>query len=467
MRRKGLLLLNSGDFRGARAKSTAAVGLLGGLTDRTDLRDVSARSDTAIAALLAGDGEEARRYMALTGAGRLPKGSFDPGVQMRAPECGGEGGLKPNDVAVIEFSVGDDGTVISSTPIYAAGGGSVALEFARAALGWSWTPEQLKSLPPFFRYNVRLEMRCSTAFERPSIGGILRTSMETWLASKGLHLPPPDQGGDAQSLPRQRAALAAAEAKAGAQAFELLPLLSRLMDNGVLPREEKEVIARRALAIADANGVPAMPRLAIDLVVRTSAHAESRHSSVFVRDALPLLDQPLYANDAGARSALRLLIADADERSVGSRTKILLHQVADDPALVANDPMRVGALVRIASIEQQAGDAAAARAAFAQSGLAANQCGIIDSPPRMLSAGGVYPQEAMAWGFEGWTQDQFDVSADGRVVNSRVILSYPPFVFTKAGNKTMENARFAKSFRPDGSLGCGASMQRVRFLFGG
>ncbi len=56
-----------------------------------------------------------------------------------------------------------------------------------------------------------------------------------------------------------------------------------------------------------------------------------------------------------------------------------------------------------------------------------------DSPPQFLGAGGTFPQEAMQWGFEGWTQTQFDVSAEGRVVNERAILSYPPFVFTQGG----------------------------------
>ncbi len=186
---------------------------MGGLTTRVDLRDVSARSDTAIAALLAGDPESARKYMAYTGAGRLPKGSFDPAVQMKAPACGGEGGLKPADMAVIEFSIGDDGTVTSSTPIYAAGGGPVALEFARAALGWSWTPEQVKTLPRFYRYNIRLEMRCSTEFQRPSIGDFMRASLENWMLEKHLVVPAKDDASDALALPRQRAALAAAEAK--------------------------------------------------------------------------------------------------------------------------------------------------------------------------------------------------------------------------------------------------------------
>jgi len=460
-RREGLLLLNQRDFEGARAKSAEAVKLLGGLTDKTDLRDVSARSDTAIAALLAGKGEEARRYMAMTGAGRLPTGSFDPALQMTPPDCGGEAGLKPEDMAVIEFSIGNDGSVISSQPIYAAGGGKVALEFARSALGWSWTPEQVKNLPLFFRYNIRVEMRCSSAFERPSVTNLLNANFEAWLDGKTLAAPPTNGLSDAIALPGQRAALAAVEAKEGAQSAALLPVLYRLLENGVLPREEKNRLASRALAIADANGVPPLPRLVLDLTMRGTARSEGWRGNGFVKDVMPLLSQAPYANDPKARSALRLFIADANQH--GSRTRELLRQVADEPGLAKNDPMRVVALVRLASLDQQAGDAAAARAAFEESGLAANQCALIDSPPRLLGAGGIYPEEAMSWGFEGWTRTQFDVSADGKVVNTRAILSYPPFVFTEAGVSTVAGARYAKTYRPDGSLGCGSSIQGVRF----
>ena len=107
-----------------------------------------------------------------------------------------------------------------------------------------------------------------------------------------------------------------------------------------------------------------------------------------------------------------------------------------------------------------------ARAAFERSGLAANQCAIIDAPPKMIGASGTFPDEARRWGFEGYTRVQFDITAAGRVINERAVLSYPPFIFTRAGAATMADARFAKSYRPDGGLGCGASQQGVSFRLG-
>ncbi len=462
-RRHALVLLNRGEFKPAQTYAMAAVKALGGLTSKTDSQDVSARSDVAIASLLAGNVDEAREYMAMTGAGRLTKGTFDPAAQMYAPDCGGEAGLKPADMAVVEFSIDDDGHVMRAVPVYAAGGGAVAIEFARAAREWSWTPEQVKELPKFFRYNARIEMRCSMNFERPSIAKTLQEDLSEWLGSKGIALAGDSRGSDAFAVGAERAALADADRKFGPTALATLPAVYRLASNVVVGKDEANGLYRRALAIADANTVPATARLLLVLRVQSSAAVGSRRGAEW--QALEtLLTDPGFAADPQARSAIRLLMTDGEGRRKSARSRVLLQQVVDDAALKPNDPMRVGALIRLASIEREAGNLAEARAAFDKSGLAANQCAILDTPPHFVSAGGTFPQEAMAWGFEGWTRTQFDVDANGKVVNQRAVLSYPPFVFTKAGVETMAGARYSKTFRPDGGVGCGGLGQNVKFL---
>ena len=464
-RRHAILLLNRGSYEPARLYAVEAVRQLGGMTSKTDLRDVSARSDAAIASLLAGKSEDARRYMAMTGAGRLTKGEFDPAVQMDVPPCGGEADLRPADMAVVEFTIGDDGIVRNVSPIYAAGGGAVALDFARAVRDWSWTPEQAKALPTFFRYNVRVEMRCSTLFERPSIGKFLDADMAAWLETKGLSLPAEERGADAVAVVSQRAALAAAEAKTGPTSIATLPSLYQLINNAVVGREETNALARRALAIAEAQGAPAIARLPLEISVRETASADIWKNGAYARAVTPLLSMPVYENDPKSRATILLLIAESTRSR--SRRAVLLQQVADVTGLAANDPMRVGALIRLASLQQQAGDTAMARTTFDQSGLSASQCAILDAPPRLVSAGGIFPNEAVAWGFEGLTKTQFDVGADGKVINQRAVLSYPPFVFTKAGVQTMAGARYTKTYRPDGGVGCGGLSQNVRFRLPG
>ena len=61
---RGRALLNLGRYAEARADLDKAVGLLGGLTMHVSASDLAARSDLAIAALLAGDGLAAKKYLA-------------------------------------------------------------------------------------------------------------------------------------------------------------------------------------------------------------------------------------------------------------------------------------------------------------------------------------------------------------------------------------------------------------------
>lgn len=464
-RLNGQLLLNQGAYEASRVQSAEAVNLLGGLTSRTRLDDVTVRSNYAIAALLAGKKNDARRYMAMTGAGRLSTGSFDPAAGMKMPECGGEAGLKPADVAVIEFSVADDGTVRQSLPVYAAGGGAVALEFARQARSWSWTPEQVKAMPVFYRNHVRVELRCSTAFERPSIYTFLDGELGAWLATKRIDPPELVDGADAVVLPRLRAQLVQAEAATGKDALALVPILHLLVGNVVVGREESLALTRRELAIAIAHDVPPVARLAIETRLWNNSLAERWNSRAYVVLVSPALTRAPYAGDPTARAAIRLLLADT-AREDEARARALLTAVGSDAALPANHPLRVGALVRLASLEQVSGNAQAASAAFASSGLSARQCALVDAAPRFLGtsvSSSNFPREAIEWGFEGWTRTQFDISAEGSVVNLRVVAAYPPFVFSQAGAGVIAKARYEKSYRPDGGLGCGGSSQGVRF----
>lgn len=462
-RRRALLLLNRGDFAGARKSAERAVKLLGGLTERVDLQDVSARGDVALAALLAGDAENARKYMAYTGAGRVP-GGFDPGASMKPPYCGGEAGLKPDDTGVVEFSIGADGRIAYAAPVYASGGPGAALEFARAAREWSWTPEQVRELPAFFRNRARVEMRCSTSFERPSVAKFLEGDLSAWLAEKGAPLAEAG-GSDAVLAAEQRAALAAADGSPNPAAA--IGPLYQLAANAVVGREETNAFAKRALTLATAAGAPATARLALDLVVRRTEGAETWRGGRLRARLRELAADPSYAADPRARAAARLLLADAESNE---RARAPLDAVANDGTLAANDPLKIGALIRIASIDHANGDTAAARAAFARSGLSADQCALVDKEPRMLGASAgssSFPTEALRWGFEGWVQTEYDIAADGRTTSVRPVLSYPPFVFSDAGKRVYSTARFEKTFRPDGGLGCGAQPGRVRFKLPG
>ncbi|GGB34804.1 hypothetical protein GCM10011380_25300 [Sphingomonas metalli] len=464
-RRRTLLALNTGDFAAARTSALASVAAMGGLTERTSIDDVEARGDAALALILLGQRDKAREYMAMTGAGRQLKGGFGPGEQVTVPDCGGEAELKPADVAVVQFSIRDDGTVGMVEPVYAAGGGRVALEFARAVRSWYWSPEELASIPAFYRYNVRVEMRCSTAFSRPSIYATLDGGIARWLTDQGLDTEvPADQ--TAATRPGEQQALTQAAAK-DPQSLQTLRAAWTLANNPTLPREERTRLYQQALAVAVQRKAPVMVRLALDLPARVTGQVDPSKMREMLALLTRMLAEPDYSGDAQAQAAIRMI--GTDYLPVGSgRTRAMLdwlRPIAADARLAKTDSYRVGALVRIASAEQRAGDLAAARTSFAASGLSADQCAVLDSAPKLLNLPGsdAFPREAQQWGFEGWTQVQYDIRADGRTDNVRTLLSYPAFVFSKAASDVATQARFEKTFRPDGGLGCGGSKQRVLF----
>jgi tetratricopeptide (TPR) repeat protein len=459
------LYLNLGRYQEAKDMAMRAVADLGGLTSKTDLMDVAARSDVALAALKLKDEDTAREYLAMTGAGRSTEG-FGYAAQMQAPLCGGEGGLRPEDMAVVEFAVGEDGSVLYAAPVYATRAGPIALEFARAVQDWSWKPDELKKLPLFYRYSARVELRCSTAFPRPAVTDVARVELGDWLREHQLELVPATSEGDARRVADQRAALAAAEAKGG-NALALIPPLHALVSNSVVPAEERVAYAQRELDILAAAKAPALARLEVEWRLWKARDAGT-HRHNYAPQIEAALQTPLYASDPLARASLRLMLVDSKRHGDKAQSASLLHAVSDDPAIEDGNPLKTGALIRLAAIEKSAGNQAAARAAFDRTGLNGEQCAMLDAPPKMtgLSQSDDYPQEAQRWGFEGWVTTQLDIDAEGRTHNQRALVAYPPFVFTDSAESIVRRARFAATYRPGGTAGCGGFTQSVAYHWG-
>lgn len=457
------LLLNQGRFRDAAKTGRAAVKAFGGLsTSKIRLDDAVARSDTAIAMLLAGQDEDAREFLAYSGAGQSTT-EFARGLEMPVPFCGAEDGLNPDDVAVVEFNINEDGTISSSRPIYAVGGGAAGLAFARAARDWSFNRNMLKSLPAFFRNKARVELRCSTAFPRPSLRGLVETALVRWLDEQGS--PAPDKVVAAMAWRRDLARLGQLEQKGEARGAPLIAVLKSLAANPMAPREDANLYATRALALLD-DRAPPLARLSLELRVLDTSGTERRRAVVYWAGLKALLAKPPYKDDPRARAAIGLLLADGLGRGQITQAKALVEPVAKDPQLPATDAFKIGALIRLASLNARQGKTEEARLAFEQSGLDGEQCALADAAPKLVSIGGEFPEEAKRWGFEGWTTSEVDVGADGSVPLARPIVSYPPFVFTKAGVATVKGAHYTKSYRPSGGVGCRARPMSVKFSLG-
>ena len=146
---RGRAELMAGKLPDANSWFEKALAAAGGLGTKVTLSDVRIRGDLALAAQLVGNDYKVRKYLAYTGAGRMGQKNPLNGSDMPLPACGDATGLKPDDAAVIEFAIGDDGQVVFVQPIYATRTGPMALEFARAVARWSWMPEGLKDTSKF------------------------------------------------------------------------------------------------------------------------------------------------------------------------------------------------------------------------------------------------------------------------------------------------------------------------------
>lgn len=457
---RGRVLLNMKRPAEALKELQHAVDLLGGLTERVTINDLAARSDLAIAALQSGDQDKAREYLAWTGAGHFTQG-FPLGTGMAPPPCGTD--LSPSDVAIVEFSIRDDGTVSYAVPIYSSRQGPSALLFAQAVTGWSWKPSELKDIGALFRAMTRMEVRCSTASEHPSVLNALRRDLDQWLETRGAAASDAAQGrSDAARLAPLQEELMRREQASGPSSLAVLPVLVDLASNALVGRDDTRADLTRALAIARAEKAPA-PVLAW-IGIRLAGTEKDKALTALQA----LLADPAIAGNPRASAAVRIVLAERLDGMKKEPAEVIavLDQVPATPGLDPHDPLRAGALARLASIELRAGNAEAARAAYAQSGLDATQCSLLDQRPRIKASGASsadFPMEALRWGFEGWVKLEFDLKADGSTANVRPVIAYPPFVFESAASGILEHVRYEKTFRPNGALGCGGLNERVAF----
>lgn len=456
---RGRALLNAKDYKAAQKELELAMRELGGLTTKVDLADISARSDLAIAAMLAGKPDAAREYLAFTGAGTM-KAPLASATYFAPPPCGGDAELKPEDVAIIQFAIGADGKVIGVTPIYASRG-AVASTFARGVRDWSWSPEGLAKITPLFRVFNRVELRCSTAAARPPVYALLKDATDAWFQAKGV--APVEGGQDFPALlAAARTQMAAADA-AGRDALALYPALMAYATSPLTDRTTSRAAARRAAALLAAEGAPGSVQAWYHLGMGWVLDVRPTEEDARLRAALA---SPAVQADAQAAAALKLKIADGFLRRPPADARTLLMQVADDARLAERDQLRIGAYVRLANVQAQTGDVAAARASYAKTGLDAQQCALVDARPRMTQSGASssdFPREAMRWGFEGWVRTEFDISADGKTLAQRAVVAYPPFVFNDAAVGLAKGMQFTQSYRPEGALGCGGQAQTIRF----
>ncbi len=456
------VLLNDGRAKDAYALLRDSLAKQGGLTNRVGASDIATRSDLAIAALKSGDRDNARRYLAYTGAGRVQNTPFTSFGAMEPPTCG-DGGLTPEDEAIVEFSLEEDGHVAGVAPIYTNGGREKAIAFARAVTDWSWRAEDAAKIPALFRLTTRVEIRCVVADRAPQLTRPLADAVEAWLAEKGAGTPGWSDRAPAIALPMQRAALTAATAR-GDRLHQLQAALAAGR-NPVIAEADKAPTYAAARAAADALAAPASVRGYIDIESDDSDRGKPEAERKRLR---ALLARPDLARDPLTAATLRLLIAQpVFTTRPPADADALLRVVVDEPSFPAQHPLKIAALLQQANLLAAKGDLAGARGVFARTGLTGEQCSMLGLQPAIRRIGfgaNSYPDEAIRLGFEGWVRIAYDIAADGHTVAPRSVIAYPPFIFDEAAAGMIRDTRYTSSFRPEGALACSGEQQSVRFL---
>ncbi len=468
---RGRTLTNLGRLKEARADLKIAVSKLGGLgASKINLLDAAARSDASIAAMRDNDAEQGRILLAYTGSSQASSEGFRLGVGMEPPACGGKDGPKLEDVAVVEFNINKDGYVGQARPVYYSGERGVAIQFARAVASWFWDADTLKKVNPFFRALTRLEMRCTTIFQKATASDLLLPAVETWLNTIAPELVNLNNDQNSQQgLDALNTVMVKLAKKDGADTPSMIVPLIRLSRHRLIPFALSVNYANRAYNIAKNAGAPAS--VLAFLATNAAYFAPGSHSSdgkkAFNAALITALADPVITNDGYASAALRLSLFDSLDAK--ARTAIgadFLKPVADDKRLLDNDPYKVGALTRLASVAVNSGNIEDARSFFARTGLSAQQCALVDARP--VGTGGTisdsdYPKEAIQLGLGGWTVVEFDIDARGRTTGQRPLIAWPPFIFGEPAAKGVGGFRFQQTYRPDGGLGCGGQRQRISY----
>ena len=458
---RGRTLLNLGRHSEALDALDTAMRRLGGLTSRVNLADIVARSDLAIAAMLAGREENARRYLAYTGAGHHET-SFTAGTgAMQAPPCGGE--LRPDDVAVLEFSVLDDGTVGHVTPIYASRQGRSALVFAAAAQGWAWAPETIAEIPMLFRMAMRVEIRCAQRRNDrfPAESG---AEIAAWNAAHGIVRRDGTASGPLPRPQELRDALARIEAEAGAQSPGLLGPLVNLARHPGVGAEETARHLRRAIPLAIDAGAPAevVAGLVVHLV-RSERGSRSSEERWQPADYAEILAHPAIRGNRRAEATIRVRQAYSfygrrDDRQAAQ----VLAAVRRDSGLAPEDPLLGHVAALELALAAARDDLPAARAAEQALGPSAEPC-LVGPRIRTSASSRDFPEDALRWGFEGWAWVEATPSADGDVALARTVLAYPPFVFNEASEEIVRRSRVERPYLPRGGT-CPPFQSLIRFV---
>jgi tetratricopeptide (TPR) repeat protein len=439
--------LNRGDAKAAAVYVERALDLAGRTTTRVTVPQVRVRGDAALIYAKLGDQERVRQNLAYSGAGHLSDNGWLTRAQADLPLCGDD--IRPEDVAVVEFAIDENGRTLGAAAVYASRPGGVGDAFAEAVRGWRWPPAAVKKLNAFWRSAVRVELRCVKRPRPIALKEPFRDAAEAWLAANGatVDLTDPALAKAVAAMtatapgPRALIAMAAAAEAKGKRAEAAQAELRAALDAGNAPTDA------RAYLLDAAGGSGDWRAQIVRLIAEMQARRDGGRAAAWFRTEL------------GLRS-------ERDGKLDQARAE--LEQVVALPLaeLPAEDPVRTLALLHVALIDKRQGKAMQADARLQGAGVSADQCSLLDvrpTPRNTSVAASVFPREAVRWSFEGTVREAFDIAADGSVTGVRTVIAYPPFVFGAASERALRDWRFYPPTLGDQALGCVGQTINVQY----
>ncbi|MET4665795.1 energy transducer TonB [Sphingomonas sp. PvP056] len=449
---RALADLNRGQPKLAAPFIEQALDLTGRTTTKVSISQVRIRGNAALIYARLGDSEKVRQYLTYSGAGHLPDQSWMTMSDKDLPVCGGD--VAPQDVAVVEFAIEDNGRVSGASPVYASKPGPLGNVFAAAVAEWRWQPAALAKLDPFWRQSIRLELRCVKRPPLLALSDAFSDRTRDWLTQ--IHVDP-----DVITP-----AFDANEPGAGA-----------------IPR------ALAAVHTAKDNRSRAEAVAALDAVlVSLNAPAEARAYALFV-GASPVRSATRSGYESDKARAFGVAVARLETQSGSERARAwlrteqalaleasgtlaparqLLQGVIATPAatLPQDDPIRSLAQLHLSLIEKRDGAPARADQRLTEAGITPEQCSLLDVrpvPQNTNISSAAFPSEALRWNFEGNARVAFDIAADGRVEQTRTVIAYPPFVFGPATERAVARFRYLPPTLGNEVLGCVGQSVNVHY----
>lgn len=426
---------------------------------RVTPNDVRVRSEAAFADFLAGDPKRAHHKMQHAGLGTEAKSLLPIPAALSLPDCAPRGPVRPDDMMIVEFAVSADGEVMGLTPIYSSRPGEIETAFLSELAETRWSPSTAAEVDPFWRLLHRAEVRCGTS--RDTIdprSQFLPLFEDLSSASEAIQTP----GSDERAALLER--LDWARENWQEQPQEALLHIWRASGLSALLRENDELAALAARTAEAAGWTDAKTALLWSVIALPGYLDRDMLSEMSARVASDPSREAV-----AARVMTSILAGRVEEMRDRERSAIAHYEDVLREDLPGGSQAMQFANLRLASLSYELDREDRAEGYLEASGLASDQCSLLDASPTMERYGlgpDDFPLELMRKGYQGKLLASYDISTEGRVLEPRIVYATPPLIFNEAITENVRKMRYNRIYRKGESIGCIGQTQAFQFKFG-